>query len=111
MEKESYFEVQSDLERVPLRDHLLHGYEEKSDFYDAVRQLRDRWQHRIGECVGERNGFRQLRFHDTPGGMPDEAWLPDYLLKEVDKPDYLCDDDEDVIDEKEQELEDELGFD
>ena len=110
MENETFYEVLSSLDGVPLRDHLQHGYEEKSDFYDAVRQLRDRWQHRIGECVGERNGFRQLRFHDTPGGMPDEAWLPDYMLKEVEKPEYLCDDAE-TVDEQEQELEDALGFD
>ena len=89
MKEEKYYQVISDLSAVPLRDHMMHGFEERQDFFNSVRQLRDRWQDRVGECVDRRNGFVLLRFHDTPGGMPDEAWLPDYLVLPVSKPSYL----------------------
>ena len=111
MEKRTFYQVLSDLSRAPLRDHMLHGYEERQDFFNALRQLRDRWKDRIGECIEERDGFRHLRFHDTPGGKPDEAWLPDYLLLKVDMPDYLREMEEEVVDEQERELERALGFD
>lgn len=76
----TFFTVGSDPMSAPLRDHLLHGYEERRDFYMAVRRLVDRWKGRTGECIGERSGCLLLRFHDTPGGKPDEQWLPRYLL-------------------------------
>ena len=75
-------------EDAPLRDYLLHGYEERIDFYRAVRRLTERWHDRVGERIGERHGFLLLRFHDTPGGKPDEEWLPLYLLTEVSDPGY-----------------------
>ena len=84
-----FFKVSSRAEDAPLRDYLLHGYEERQDFYLAVRQLVERWKGRVGESVGERHGFHLLRFHDTPGGLPDEAWLPSYLLKPTEMPSYL----------------------
>ena len=71
---------------APLDDYLTHGYENWRDFYNAVRRLTDRWHDRIGECIGERNGFLLLCFHDTPGGIPDEGWLPGYLLTAVEAP-------------------------
>jgi len=74
---------------IPLSEHLEHGYEDKWDFLHAVEALAKQWKGRIGERVGERHDFYLLRFHDTPGGIPDEDWLPKYILKEVDKPDYL----------------------
>jgi len=89
MKESEFYQVISDLSRVPLRDHMMHGFEERQDFFNSVRQLRDRWKDRIGECINRRNGFVLLRFHDTPGGMADEAWLPDYLVLPVSKPAYL----------------------
>lgn len=82
-----HYLVLSDTGRVPLSEHLLHGYESRMDFRRAVRELADRWKGRVGECVGERHGFRLLRFHDTPGGRPDEEWIPNYLLQPADVPD------------------------
>ena len=79
----TYFLVTSDPMSAPLRDHLLHGYEERRDFYLAVRKIVDSWKNRTGECVDERNGCLLLRFHDTPGGLPDEQWIPRYLLSPV----------------------------
>ena len=73
----------SDPEAAPLEDFLMHGYEERLDFLRAVRRLTDRWHDRVGEAIDERNGFLLLRFHDTPGGRPDEAWLPLYLLTDA----------------------------
>ena len=84
-----FYQVTRREEDAPLRDHLLHGYEEREYFEKAVRNLIKMWRDRIGEAVDERNGFLLLRFHDTPGGMPDEAWLPQYLLKSVPIPDYM----------------------
>ena len=80
-EKREFYIVSVDPRDAPLRDHLLHGYETRRDFYDALRALSARWRNRVGERVGERHGFLLLRFHDTPGGVPDEEWLPRYLLK------------------------------
>lgn len=79
----TFFIVTSDPMSAPLRDHLQHGYEERRDFYLAVRKIVDRWKDRTGECVAERNGCLLLRFHDTPGGLPDEQWIPRYLLRPV----------------------------
>lgn len=81
-----FYRVTTDLSRAPLRDHLWHGYTDRWDFRDAIRTLARRWKDRVGECVGERNGFLLLRFHDTPGGLPDEEWLPDYLLQPTTPP-------------------------
>ena len=82
----NFYAVTQDISNAPLKDHLMHGYEEKMDFEIALRQLARRWKDRIGERIGERHGFFLLRFHDTPGGKPDEAWLPHYLLKPIPKP-------------------------
>ena len=63
----------------------------------------------VGESVGERNGFLRLRFHDTPGGLPDEAWIPRYLLLKADMPGHLVETVE--RDETEEELDRIFGFD
>lgn len=99
-----FFLVGSSMDGLPLGDHLDHGYEERQDFVAALRRLIERWGGRIGERVGERNKFLQLRFHDTPGGRPDEVWLPLYMLKPVDKPRYQ-------EDERDEELDLVFGFD
>lgn len=83
-----FYIVTSDLTDVPIREHLLHGYESCDDFAHATLRLVGRWKGRVGECVGDRHGFLLLRFHDTPGGCPDEEWIPRYLLKPVENPEY-----------------------
>lgn len=109
-EKRRFFRVSSDLSRVPLKDHLLHGYEDKDDFYEAVRALSIRWYERTGEAKDERHGFIRLRFHDTPGGIPEEAWLPEYLLVETEMPRYLVERESRVIDPLEEEINEAFGF-
>ena len=90
VEKHSgYFLVDKDLGRAPLNRHSEHGYEERSDFREALRRLVGLWGGRTGERIGDRNGFLHLRFHDTPGGRPDEAWLPLYLLRPCPMPEYM----------------------
>ena len=103
-----FYLVTGRLDKAPLSEHLWHGFEEKADFRLALRQLADRWKGRVGERVGERNGFLRLRFHDTPGSRPDEDWLPPYLLEPAPMPDYLCEPEPDPI---ERELDEAFGFD
>lgn len=99
------------LRHAPLRDHLQHGYEFQEDFRQALRVLVNRWRGRVGECVEERSGFLRLRFHDTPGGRPDEEWLPLYLLQEVTTPHYADRHDDHPHDPMEQELDEAFRFD
>lgn len=95
-----FYRVATDLRRAPLRDYLLYGFESDREFRDALLGLLDLWGGRTGEAVSERSWTGcegevidhrhrdlRLRFHDTPGGCPDEAWLPLYLLDPVDVPD------------------------
>lgn len=90
VEKSSgYFQVDKDLSRAPLDRYTEHGYEERRDFCEALQHLVSWWGGRIGERVSDRNGFLRLRFHDTPGGRPDEAWLPLYLLRPCPMPEYM----------------------
>lgn len=84
-----FYQVACSTWDVRLPNPLEHGYETERDFRYAVAKLIDRWRDRIGECVGERNEFLLLRFHDTPGGVPDEEWLPRYILTPCDMPGYL----------------------
>lgn len=94
-----YYRVDSNTDRVPLNDYLEHGYETRGEFLQSVESLVRRWGGRKGECIEERcyhgrdgetidQRLRQLhlRFHDTPGGLPDMAWLPLYLLSPVPAP-------------------------
>lgn len=91
MQKDSeYYSVVDDLSLAPLREYTLHGYISRQDFTTALHNLAQRWKGRIGEAVGERYDFLLLRFHDTPGGIPDEAWIPRYLLRPAGKPACLC---------------------
>lgn len=83
MEDKRYYRVVSTLDHAPLRDYLLHGYETRRDFEQALHRLVSRWHGRTGESIDERHGFLRLRFYDTPGGKPDEEWLPLYLLQPV----------------------------
>lgn len=93
MEESQFYQVTSDLNAIPIDEHLMHGYEDKWMFYRSVRTLLLRFKGRIGECIDRRHDFLLLRFHDTPGGMPDEEWLPCYLLSQTSMPDYMKVDD------------------
>lgn len=106
-----FYRVVSDLRRAPTEDYLMHGYETEHDFYSALRRLRDLWHEREGECIDERNGFLRLRFHDTPGGHPDEAWLPLYLLDPIPVPEYAAIRDPTPDELLERELDEAFGFD
>jgi len=102
--------VADDLDCAPLSEHLLHGYENERDFRCALRDIRDRWNGRVGECIDIRHGFRRLRFHDTPGGKLDETWIPDYLLKPEKTPAYMLEPKHEP-DETEIEIDKAFGFD
>ena len=104
----AFYRVLSDLRTTPIGDYMFHGYESEHEFYRAVKRLIDRWADRVGEVVSEQHNFLLLRFHDTPGGRPDEAWLPRYLLAPAPVPDYMQEDEPDPI---EQELDEAFGFD
>jgi len=103
-----FFRVADSLSGAPLGDHLRHGYEEKADFRIALLRILDYWAGRVGENVGHRHGHLLLRFHDTPGGRPDEAWLPLYLLEPAPRPAYM---DRDEPDELTRTLDEAFGFD
>lgn len=79
-----HFGIVSDLYHLRFPDPREYGYEDDGDFRHAMWRLADYWRGRTGECVDERYGLLLLRFHDTPGGRPDEAWLPRFLLYETD---------------------------
>lgn len=96
-----FYRVSDDMSRVPIRDCFYHGYTTSKDFKEAIQALVNRWKGREGECIekrcfhgkygepfDERNCQLLLRFHDTPGGSPDEAWLPLYILEAIPVPDY-----------------------
>ena len=111
MNEKEFYIVLSDISDALLDEHLLHGWESRWDFYYALRRLVNLWKGRVGECIGERHGFLHLRFHDTPGGRPDEAWVPRYLLQSAPMPDYLSDTDSDDPTPEEIELDEAFGFD
>ncbi len=96
-----FFRVCGDEDCVPLGDYFKHGYESRREFREAVDALINRWRNREGECVekrlyrdtntdvvDERLTLFRLRFHDTPGCRPDEAWVPCYLAVPIPIPEY-----------------------
>lgn len=89
MSEPVFYLVLDDESKWPTDQHLEHGYENEWDYYRALRRIVNRWKGRTGELIGERDGFMCLRFHDTPGGKPDMAWVPDFLLQCTQMPDYL----------------------
>ena len=103
-----FYTVVESVRQDIVRDYLSHGYSERSYFSAALRKLLDRWRKRTGECIGERNEFLLLRFHDTPGGLPDEEWIPTYILQESARPDYM---DADKKDDFEREVDEAYGVD
>ncbi len=106
-----FYQVTSDWWNLKTSDHLEHGYEEEADYRRALHRLIDRWKNRIGEKIDERYDFIRLRFHDTPGGLPDEEWFPILLLHSVPIPDYLARQESSSSDEIEKELNRAFGFD
>ena len=110
MGERRFYRVTTDFYHLRVPDPMLHGYETERDFRRALQRLSGHWKGRIGERIGERNGFWLLRFHDTPGGKADEAWLPDFLLLEVEEPPYI-DAPPPEPDETELELDGVFGFD
>ena len=109
VEKSSgYFHVATSIDGLPVDDYLSHGYETRETFVNALRRLLDRWAGRVGENTGERNGFLLLRFPDTPGGIPDEAWLPLYMLTPCEAPAIVKEQEKDPFEE---ELDRAFGFD
>lgn len=111
VEKSSgFFLVVRNVDAAPLDDYLFHGYEDRRQFVAAIRRLTERWGGRVGRSVGERNGFQLLRFTDAPGGMPEEAWLPQYLLEPSDIPEYLRQEEPDPYDAIIAELDEAFGF-
>ena len=111
-DERKFFRVVRDRWDLPLPDPLEHGYSDEYEFRQAVRRLLELWHDRVGESVGKRHDFLLIRFHDTPGGRPDEAWIPVYLLQPCGKPDYLMEEKEpDEDDEIMCELERIHGFD
>lgn len=109
VEKHSgFFLVANDLSKAPLGNYLQYGYENRTDFRNALQKLIDWWGGRVGEYVGNRYDHLLLKFHDTPGGRPDQAWLPLYLLEPVPMPDWMKENKKDPIEE---ELDKAFGFD
>ncbi len=106
-----FYQVIHDHYDLRTSDHLEHGYEEESDYRKALRLLVERWHDRIGEAVDTRYEFRLLRFHDTPGGVPDEAWLPLLVLEPVPVPDYMREEESSSSDSINEELDEAFGFD
>ena len=45
------YTVVTDLWHMRLPDHLEHGYENRSDFFAALRELSDRWHGRVGDAT------------------------------------------------------------
>lgn len=96
-----FFRVSGDMNRVPLNDFFEHGYETMREFREAAEELISRWHDREGECIekrlfhgpnsdtiDDRLTLLRLRFHDTPGCRPDEAWIPRYLADPIPVPEY-----------------------
>ena len=103
------YRVLSDIRNAPTQNYHFYGYETENDFYQALCRLIARWHDRIGEAVEERNGFRRIMFHDTPGGKADEVWLPRYLLEQAEDPGYSQE--HGILDETEPALNEAFGFD
>ena len=106
-----FYRLLSDLRNMSFSDYLMHGYESEQDYREAILRLHKRWHDRVGECVDERHGFLLLRFHDTLGGIPDQCWLPKYLLQQAPMPDYMSTAVKSDYDKMEEELNRIFGFD
>lgn len=104
-----FYRVTDTIEAAPLSQYREHGYESRDEFRDALRDIVQRWKGRVGECISRRHEFLQLRFHDTPGGRPDEAWIPDYLTESTEMPEWIREAIK-PVDPIERELDETFGF-
>lgn len=84
-----FFRVATGLDDLSLADYVEHGYESLYDYRTALLRILDKWGGRTGEIADSRHDHLQLKFLDTPGGRPDRAWLPRFLLTPTEKPDYV----------------------
>ena len=66
-----------------IPNHHDYGYEDKYEFFKAVRQLVRKYGGRVGECIDTRHAFLLLVFTDTPNGRPVQAWLPAFMCKQT----------------------------
>lgn len=96
-----FFRVCGDIRRVPLDDYYKYGCLSRREFYESTCCVIYKWGNREGECVekclyhgenfdtfDDRLTLLRLRFHDTPGCLPDEAWIPQYLADPIPIPEY-----------------------
>ena len=101
-----YHRVLHRLSAVP-QDHHFWGYETDNDFLSAVSRLHKRWKDKIGKQVGERHGFKLLRFYNRYGTYED-VWIPLFMLERVPPPIETPHNANDTIEE---ELDHIFGFD
>ena len=111
MKERKFFRVIPHTWYLKLPDPQMNGYENETLFRQAVDKLVNLWGKRTGEAISERNGFYYIRFHDTPGGRFDEAWLPKYILEPVPAPEYVATIEENVVDDVTQQMNEAYGFD
>lgn len=90
-----YYRVTTDLSHAPLADYHQHGFESSKEMRESVLALAERWRGRKGECIEERlyrdrwgnpdekTRMLHLKFHDAPGGFPEDAWLPVYICTPI----------------------------
>ena len=107
-QQSGFFIVDGNIDRAPINRYMDYGYEHRNDFHEALSCLINLWGSRIGERVDSRHGHLLLRFHDTPGGRPDQAWVPLYLLTPCPRPPYMDHSEPDPI---EHDLNAAFGFD
>ena len=110
-DERKFYRVIHDTWNIKLPDHLENGFEDRQEFRRAVSKIIERWHDRIGEAIDERHGFLLLRFYDTPGGVLDQDWLPPYLLRPVEAPEYITSDEPSSSEELTEELYRAYGFD
>jgi len=76
--------------------HHEYGYEDKYEFFKAIRKLAEKYGNRIGECIDTRHAFLMLNFADMPG-RPAKAWLPAFMCEPAPPP-TTQDEDNDPLD-------------
>lgn len=104
-----FFLVTGFLNKAPLNEYLWHGYEDRTEFRKALKRTAERWKGRVGEKVGERNGFVRLRFRDAPSRLAEEGWVPLFLTEPAQMPDHVIEAEQE-LNEFERELDDAFGF-
>ena len=83
-----FYRVIKDLWHLRLPNPLERGFESELSMRKALRRIVDDWGGRTGEEISRKHDQVRLCFWDTPGGRPDEAWIPDYMLEPAEMPEY-----------------------